>query len=518
MEDPSFEVEPLCLFSESAVWQLNHDYYQKEGIRAWQTDKVPHHMTSNSFVGKTYAEVILGMLRDLSFKGKTEETLYIMELGAGHGRLAFHILQHLERLTANLNITLPPYCYVISDIAEVSLSFFLEHPQLKSFFEQGKLDVCFFDSNVSDQLELRYSKRTVKTQDLEQPLVLVANYFFDSIPTDLFHVKNKKLSSCLAALHSDVDPSVLVDADLIGHMNIKFFKEKVEGKFYEDQIFNEILENYRTQISDSFIFFPVIGFQCLRRLEVLSKEGIMLLSMDKGFHGLASIDNKPPPELILHGSFSIWVNYHAFDQYCQKRNGKSLLPSLESFYSPVVCLLMMRDADDYKETAASYENFVTRFGPDDFNGIKRHTYEHGATLNLKEILALIHLSCYDSTYTIRFLPQIEEMAKHISMVERAKLMETIGRVWQMYFSINESYDLAYEFGGLLYELGFYTDALGYYAHSNQAFGITADVLYNQALCHYQLKEDAKFIKVKEAGKFQFPENLRFAELDALDMT
>jgi len=183
----------------------------------------------------------------------------------------------------------------------------------------------------------------------------------------------------------------------------------------------------------------------------------------------------------------------------------------------VVCLLILKDAGAYRETAASFESFVNRFGPDDFNGIKRHTYNHGATLNLKEILALIHLSCYDSTYTIRFLPQIQKMALHITMVERAKLLETLGRVWDMYFSIQEPFDLAYEIGGLHYELGAYQKALGYYAHSNLAFGNTADVLYNQALCHYQLQEDVAFEKVKEAGKLQFPENVRFAELDGLDM-
>lgn len=183
----------------------------------------------------------------------------------------------------------------------------------------------------------------------------------------------------------------------------------------------------------------------------------------------------------------------------------------------MVCLLLLNDAADYRETAASYENFVNRFGPDDFNGIKRHTYEHGASLNLKEILALIHLSCYDSTFTIKFLPQIQEMATHISMVERAKLLETLGRVWDMYFSIKEPFDLAYEIGGLLYELGTYENALNYYAYSNLEFGDTPDVLYNQALCHYQLKNDVAFEKVREAGKLQFPDNERFVELGGLDM-
>lgn len=517
MDDQTFVLDPRCRFSESVIWQLNRDFYAKEGLRAWQNDVVPHHMTSNSMVGKTYAELILGMLRDLSQKGRTTETVYILELGAGHGRLAFHILQHLEILTSRLSVALPPYCYVISDIAEASFLFFLNHPQLQPFFKEGKADVCYFDATVSDELNLLYAKRTIAQKELSQPLVLVANYFFDSLPIDLFYVKDKKLSSCLAAVHSDTDPSKLKEAELIEHLQVKFFKERVDESFYEEPIYNEILEGYKNKIKDSYIYFPISGFNCLRNLEKISKEGVMILSMDKGFHTLTGIEKMQAPELILHGSFSVWVNFHALDQYCQKRKGKSLLPSVESFYSPVVCLLILKDADEYRETAASFENFINGFGPDEFNGIKRHTYGHGSTLNLKEILALIHLSCYDSTYTIRFLPQIQEMATHITMVERAKLLETLGRVWEMYFSIEEPYDLAYEIGGLHYELGAYQKALDYYAYSNLTFGDTPDVLYNQALCYYQLKEDADFEKVKEAGKSQFPKNLRFAELDALDM-
>jgi len=100
MDKKLHEVESFQLFSESKIWQLNRDYYQDIGIEAWSEGEVPHQITSNSLVGKTYSELILGFLKDLADKGETKETVYIIELGAGHGRLAFHILKHLERLIA----------------------------------------------------------------------------------------------------------------------------------------------------------------------------------------------------------------------------------------------------------------------------------------------------------------------------------------------------------------------------------------------------------------------------------
>ena len=133
MSDKLYSIESSTRFSESILWQLNRDYYQSVGIDAWSKGEVPHQITSNSLVGKTYAELILGFLCDLSDQGSTDEKVYILELGAGHGRLAFHILKHLEKLVSLTDQVLPPYCFVISDIGEKNLSFFRDHPQLKTY-------------------------------------------------------------------------------------------------------------------------------------------------------------------------------------------------------------------------------------------------------------------------------------------------------------------------------------------------------------------------------------------------
>ena len=87
----------------------------------------------------------------------------------------------------------------------------------------------------------------------------------------------------------------------------------------------------------------------------------------------------------------------------------------------------------------------------------------------------------------------------------------------MYFNINESFDLAYEIGGLLYDLGYYPEALNYFQYSVDLFGLKADIFYNQALCHYQLKEDNLFFKTLNEAKKVFPEYELFKRLENLDM-
>ena len=50
--------------SQSLIWQLQRNFFEQEGMGAWNTGKVPHYVTSNPFIANAYGEVIKGFLRD----------------------------------------------------------------------------------------------------------------------------------------------------------------------------------------------------------------------------------------------------------------------------------------------------------------------------------------------------------------------------------------------------------------------------------------------------------------------
>jgi len=239
--------------------------------------------------------------------------------------------------------------------------------------------------------------------------------------------------------------------------------------------------------------------------------------MDKGFHQLHDIENKKIPEMITHGSFSFWVNYHALSTYCKQQNGTSLFPSFSTFHLELACLILVPDSDNYHETKVAYQRSVDDFGPDDFNGFKRFTYKHISRMNLVELIGMMRLSAYDSTFFIKILPRLKQVSQRITVNERNRISQTMHETWKTYFSINESYDLAFEIGGMFYALGYYQDALNYFRHSIQLFGHTADVFYNRALCHYQLREDSAFISVLKNAKIAFPDYPKWTHLNSLDL-
>lgn len=61
---------------------------------------MPHFITCNAFIGRSYAQVLNGFLRDCvrgggGLKLDRTEPLYIIELGAGSGKFSFFMLKAL---------------------------------------------------------------------------------------------------------------------------------------------------------------------------------------------------------------------------------------------------------------------------------------------------------------------------------------------------------------------------------------------------------------------------------------
>lgn len=513
----SYQIESSKPFGESLIWQLNQHYYQKEGIDAWRKGTVPHNLTSSSMVGKTYAKLIFAFLKDLAAQGQVEEKVYLLELGAGHGRLAFHILQHLEPLIAASGIQLPPYCYVLTDIVEKNLLFFLDHPQFQPFLQKGILDVAYLDGLKNEEIYLRYAQHKLLPDNLSQPLVAIANYFFDSLPMDLFQIRDQQISACSVELKIDENPEGMSEADLLKKLRFTFEKKRIRLPFYAENALNEILEEYLELVTNTHLFIPQKGLQCIQNLRNRSQKGLMLISMDKGFHEVHDLDHGKEPIMITHGSMSFSVNYHAMGRFCEKMGGKALFPSFSTFNLELACLLFLPESERYTETYMAYRHVVDDYGPDDFIGIKKYFWMHLADFSLVELLGFLRLGAYDSDAFRRMLPYFKDTAKRVTFNERTRLSQSIHQTWYMYFNLKESIDLAFEMGGILYGLGFYRDALQYFQYSVDIYGDSADSFYNKALCYYQLREDDLFVNTLQTAKLAFPDFKQFAHLDKLNL-
>ncbi|MFM2394657.1 MAG: hypothetical protein RLZZ546_2639, partial [Bacteroidota bacterium] len=193
----------------------------------------------------------------------------------------------------------------------------------------------------------------------------------------------------------------------------------------------------------------------------------------------------------------------------------SFFPDGSNFHIELACLLCLPNPHSYKDTIASYEKYVNEFGPDDYYGMTKFHYDTLEQKSMKDLLYLIRFSAYDSTFFFNILPTFKKVLKKISKKERVRIAQNLHEIWDKYFNIQEPLDLAFEMGGIFFDLGYYEESLFYFDHSIQKYGFTEDVAYNKALCFFQLNQDEEFLTLIEDMKNQFPEFTKIGELKNL---
>ncbi len=98
-----------------------------------------------------------------------------------------------------------PACYVMTDFTASNIDFWKKHSGLVDFVQSGLLDFAQFDFEKDDHLHLIHQDRVISRGDIQQPVVVFANYLFDSIVSDIFSVKENKLYESLLSLSTPED-------------------------------------------------------------------------------------------------------------------------------------------------------------------------------------------------------------------------------------------------------------------------------------------------------------------------
>ena len=202
------ELERFTRFSKSILWKLNRNFYHEKGIAAWTQGYVPHFITNNAYHAKVFTRLFHSFLTDYynnnnNDNNTNEAPFYIIELGGGCGKFAFLFLRSLQEKKQQHPINI---VYVLTDCTATNVQYYQSHPSLRPFFENGQLDVAILDdensnsrtsSSASDScfsLRLCQSGIVLSSKNpSKNPIVLIANYVFDTLCQDCFQVCNGQL-------------------------------------------------------------------------------------------------------------------------------------------------------------------------------------------------------------------------------------------------------------------------------------------------------------------------------------
>ncbi len=473
--------------SQSPIWALQRTYFHEQGVEAWRQNTVPSYITTNPFIAHSYAKVALVFIEDVA-SPSGDHPIHIVELGAGSGRFAYHFLRAFFEEYGEEAQRRQPVCYVMTDISEANIQFWEAHEQLKPFVAQGKLDFARYNPMEDDALALRQSGARLTANTLEQPLLCIANYFFDSVEQDIFEVRDGQLQQCLVALGDKQNGEALSYGEQrpISNTRLLYRTHPCGDTPYEDPHWNQLLAQYREQLTDgTTLLFPTAGLRCLERLKTLSGNRLLLLTADRGQHRLEDLQGRKPPQPSAHGDcFSLSVNYHALGCHTRQLGGVALqLPHLQRSLS-INAFLWGEGA--FANTQKAYRQHILDFGPDDFFTIKKGMEQQYNQLSLPQLRGLLRLSRWDAKILLGCHRRLLQLLPQATQQERQDFGQIVEAVETQHFFLKEPQPLGYVLGMLYAELRDYPKAIACYQRSQQRYGDHALLALNIALAYQHL--------------------------------
>ncbi len=507
-ENPVEILEAEKALSQSMIWKLQTDFYANQGPEAWTKGIVPQYITTNPYIANIYAKTVFGYCRDIvaSENFRKNTTIYIMELAAGVGRFTYSFLKRFQYLIDNSSLKGLSFKYLITDLAERNVEYWLKHSYLKPFFESGILDCATFNMAEDEELHLRNSGEILRKGSLNNPLILFANYTFDSLPQDTFYVNKGKLYEGLVTVIAKKEPAESKDNSILAGLDYSYTDRPVPGHgYYEAENINEILLYYKDCLEDTAFSIPIIAFQCISRLRSLFQDDLVLLSSDKGYRNISSMRKNYHPFLSKHGSISLTVNFHALELYFNSLGGSAIHSIYEHESVTMSLFLLSKRSHDFMETSLAFQEVIESVGPDDFYILKKAMIPKQQTLTTKELLTFLRFTLWDARTFLEFYNTLLERLDKEENFPKEELISIIYQVWEYYFPIGEEGNLFYCLGSLLAYLGYDNDAIALFESSIEFYGEDASLYYEIALCYYNLQEFEKALEYTDKTLFLAPD-------------
>jgi len=306
------EGKPL---SQCLIWPLIEQFYAESGPAAWE--QTPYYPTSNAYIAETFAELMVAFLRDSVDQLDPSEPVYIVELAAGMGAFALFCVDALEKKRRHFPaLAALDLRYVLTDFTEKNLARWAGDAHLSAPLFDDALVWPERDTTLS----LRRRGSTLAPGTLKNPLIVVANYFFDSIRHDFFHTHH----GTLYATHQTVWRTPSPTSVTLDQVQLEDTDVEIDDAYYPSPAWNALLTHYRESLPVGSVLLPIGALATIDNLLTLSGGNLLLLSADKGWHSTTLMEGHYPTPYVPHtGSFSYSVNFHALGRYFQNAGGQS---------------------------------------------------------------------------------------------------------------------------------------------------------------------------------------------------
>lgn len=498
MKNENVIIEENCQLSKSKLWDFQEHYFAEQGVSAWM-GAVPFYVTSNAVICYSYANVVCRYLQDSYRLGKlnVKHPIYLLEIGAGCGQFSYLFLQFLLGRLEKIGLSELSICYIMTDFTEKNVSFWQQHHQLKSFVDRGVLDFSIYDIHQEyPELTLIESGVTLTKSAMHNPLVLIANYVFDTIKQDVFRVEQGEIYEGLTSISTERDnisqDDMVFDLSLL---NIHFSFKKISEYYYNNESLNNILKLYRNTLKSSTFLMPVGGIRCIDYLRDLSNNRLFIISGDKSYTTLSALEQLGSPHITFHGGFSMMVNYHAIETFIKNMGGDAIMgANTEGF--KISIFATDHSFIEYRETQIAYEEFIHHFTTKEFLPIKNNLLKNVTAMNSVEMLALLKLSRWDAKIVMQVTSELTAILQTAGKAYKQECRDGLIRSYYQYYYMPNN-DLYITYGYIHMMMGDIDIAIDRFYSSLKYFSTSA-LLY--AYLSYCFNHKHEYDKAKQYCK------------------
>lgn len=476
--------------AKSKLWDIQRTFFENQGINAWD-HKVPFYITNNLYIANAYANICVRFMQDCIKKGKynCNEPFYILELGAGCGRFSFYTLKRLLELQQILALDTVKFVYVMSDFAQKNVHSWSQHPLFQTYLQRGVLDFAIYNAEQNQQLQLLRAGKALETSFIRaennNPLIAIANYFFDTISHDVFQIVRGKLQAGLIKLlikRDNLKDSLPIKLETI---QTEFSYRNIPSNYYTDAEFNALLAYYHKHYTSLRFLLPTGSLWCIKQLQKIARGQLLLITTDKGYTDNYAQHSQLEPNIALHASFSMMVNFHAISQYFKQGNGDYYYPLVEQ--GIVSAAFVSGDKfNTLPETRHALSANFENLGPGNLFSLTNYVMNTQATCDLETILTNLYISHWDPELFNACGKAILEKLSNCDSGLRHRLLEALPKIAANYYPLSGNEDTLFNIGYLLQVLGNHAEALIYYLQSYNYSKKNADLCHNIGICYFNL--------------------------------
>lgn len=483
-------IEQDIRFSESKLWTDQKKYYAEKGIHAWD-EEVPFYITSNPFIGNRYATTIIRFMQDWVKKNPdaVSQPFYILELGAGTGQFSFYVLKALVELQKILQLDHIQFQYIMSDMTENAFDFWEKHGALKPFLKKNCVDFAVYDLYHSDKITLHRSKKIITQSNINNPMIVIANYLFDSIASDVFSVKDGKLYEArvtTSTLPNNIKNNLPIN---IKKINVRYKEKLIEDHYYQND-FDRVLFQYQNEFVETHFQFPIGSLQALNALRKLSNEKFLLIASDKAYGNTEEMDYCEEPELDFHGSFSVMVNFHAIGEYLKMHAGEYALQTFrENIITGVFgCGITFSELPEFQ---CALKQLLYSTSPTDYFSIYENLIKNYKHATLPQIAAFLNLSDWDPGLFDQLCGYIGMLTDKANSDDIAYLSDCMQKIADNFYFLPGVNDTFFDIGSYFQNVLKFETALRYYELSLRYFGDNEITYFNMAMCYHEMDQPEK---------------------------